>query len=199
MTISYREGSGLYLNLTNRCTNDCAFCVRNIKDSVGDAESLWLDHEPTAEEIISDLEQRDFSEYTEVVFCGYGEPMMCLDILLEVAAYLRKKTTLPIRINTNGHANLIYGEDVTPKLEGLIDVVSISLNSATAEEYDRLCQPIFGQAAYDGLLDFASRAKKYVKKVVLSVVDILPKEELELCRKRAEDAGVELRIRTMIE
>ncbi len=199
MTISYREGSGLYLNLTNRCTNDCAFCVRNIHDSVGDAESLWLEREPSLEEIIADLEQRDFSEYTEVVFCGFGEPMMRLDILLEVAAYLRKRTSLPIRINTNGHANLIYGEDVTPKLEGLIDVLSISLNSATAEEYDRLCQPVFGTAAYDGLLDFASRAKNHVKKVILSVVDILPQEDLVLCRKRAEDAGVELRIRTMIE
>ena len=199
MTISYREGSGLYLNLTNRCTNDCAFCVRNIHDSVGDADSLWLDREPTLEEIIADLDQRDFSEYTEVVFCGFGEPMMRLDILLEVAAYLRKKTNLPIRINTNGHANLIYGEDVTPKLSGLIDVLSISLNRGTAEEYDRLCQPIFGRAAYEGLLDFASRAKNHVKKVVLSVVDILSQEEIELCRKRAEDAGVELRVRTMIE
>lgn len=199
MTISYREGSGLYLNLTNRCTNDCAFCVRNIHDSVGDAQTLWLEREPTLEEIIADLDKRDFSEYTEVVFCGFGEPMMRLDILLEVAAYLRKRTQLPIRINTNGHANLIYGEDVTPKLAGLIDVLSISLNSATAEDYDRLCQPIFGKEAYAGLLDFASRAKNHVKKVVLSVVDILPPDELALCRKRAQDAGVELRIRTMIE
>lgn len=199
MTISYCEGSGLYINLTNRCTNDCAFCVRNIQDSVGDAASLWLDREPTYEEIVADLEKRDFSKYTEVVFCGYGEPMMCLDILLQVAAYLRTKTTLPIRINTNGHANLIYGEDVTPRLKGLIDVVSISLNSATAEDYDKLCQPIFGKEAYEGLLDFAARAKQYVKKVSLSVVDILPPEEIEICRKRAADVGVDLRVRTMIE
>ena len=199
MTISYCEGSGLYINLTNRCTNDCAFCVRNIQDSVGDAASLWLDREPTYEEIVADLEKRDFSKYTEVVFCGYGEPMMPLDILLEVAAYLRTKTTLPIRINTNGHANLIYGEDVTPRLKGLIDVVSISLNSATAEDYDKLCQPIFGKEAYEGLLDFAARAKQYVKKVSLSVVDILPPEEIEICRKRAADVGVDLRVRTMIE
>lgn len=199
MTISYCEGSGLYINLTNRCTNDCAFCVRNIQDSVGDAASLWLDREPTYEEIVADLEKRDFSKYTEVVFCGYGEPMMCLDILLQVAAYLRTKTTLPIRINTNGHANLIYGEDVTPRLKGLIDVVSISLNSATAEDYDKLCQPIFGKEAYEGLLDFAARAKQYVKKVSLSVVDILPLEEIEICRKRAADVGVDLRVRTMIE
>ena len=199
MTISYCEGSGLYINLTNRCTNDCAFCVRNLQDSVGDADSLWLEREPTYDEIVADLEKRDFSQYTEVVFCGYGEPMMCLDILLQVAAYLRTKTDLPIRINTNGHANLIYGEDVTPRLEGLIDVLSISLNSATAEDYDRLCQPVFGKEAYDGLLDFAARAKKYVKRVTLSVVDILPPEEIELCRKRAADAGVDLRVRTMIE
>ncbi len=199
MTISYCEGSGLYINLTNRCTNDCAFCVRNIQDSVGDAGSLWLDREPTYEEVVADLEKRDFSKYSEVVFCGYGEPMMCLDILLQVAAYLRKKTTLPIRINTNGHANLIYGEDVTPRLEGLIDVVSISLNSATAEGYDQLCQPIFGIEAYEGLLDFAARAKQHVERVFLSVVDVLPPEEIEICRKRAADVGVELRVRTMIK
>lgn len=199
MTISYKEGSGLYLNLTNRCTNDCAFCVRNTHDSVGDADSLWLEREPTLEEILADLDRRSFDDYTEFVFCGFGEPMMRLDILLEVAAYVRKRCNLPIRINTNGHANLIYGQDVTPKLAGLIDVLSISLNSATAEDYDRLCQPIFGKEAYAGLLDFAARAKHHVKKVVLSVVDILPADEIELCRKRAADAGVELRIRAMIQ
>lgn len=199
MTISYREGCGLYLNLTNRCTNDCAFCVRNLHDSVGDAKSLWLEREPTLEEILADLKTRNFEEYSEFVFCGFGEPMMRLDILLEVAAYVRNRSNLPIRINTNGHANMIYGEDITPKLKGLVDTVSISLNSATAEGYDALCRPVFGKEAYDGLLDFASRAKTHVKKVVLSVVDVLPAEEIALCKKRAADVGVELRVREMIQ
>ena len=128
MTITYEVGSGLYVNSTNRCSNACEFCVRaTVESYYGD---LWLDCEPTVEEMCDSIFSRDLTKYTELVFCGYGEPTERIDDILAVASRVKERTDLSIRINTNGHANLIYGEDVTPRLEGLIDVLSISLNSA---------------------------------------------------------------------
>ena len=122
---------------------------------------LWLDREPTADEILSDILRRDLTKYSELVFCGYGEPTLRLDDILSVCESIRKKSNIKIRINTNGHANLIYGCDVTPKLKGLIDCVSVSLNTADAESYVKVCHPDHGKAAYEGLLDFAAKAKAH--------------------------------------
>ena len=188
MTITYETGSGLYVNLTNRCTNNCDFCVRTTED--GYYGDLWLDREPTAD---------DLSKYTEVVFCGYGEPTMRLDVLLAAAKHIKEISDLPTRINTNGLANLYFGRDVTPELEGLIDVVSISLCAASAEEYDSICHSRFGLAAYDGLIEFARLASRYVSKVKMTVVDTtIPPEDIEKCREIARSAGAELRVREFI-
>lgn len=200
VTITYELGNSLYVNITNRCSNDCSFCVRNEHDGVNGKDSLWLDREPEIDEIKADFEKRDLSKYDAVVFCGYGEPMMRAEVVIETAKWLRANNpSLSIRINTNGQANLIYKRDITPELEGLIDCVSISLNAENAEKYQALCRSVFGEAAYDGLLEFARLAKRYVPDVVLSVVDILPEDEIEHCRKIAEECGVRLRVREFIE
>lgn len=200
VTITYELGNSLYVNITNRCSNDCSFCVRNEHDGVNGKDSLWLDREPEIDEIKADFEKRDLSKYDAVVFCGYGEPMMRAEVVIEAAKWLRANNpSLSIRINTNGQANLIYKRDITPELEGLIDCVSISLNAENAEKYQALCRSVFGEAAYDGLLEFARLAKRYVPDVVLSVVDILPEDEIEHCRKIAEECGVRLRVREFIE
>ena len=94
---------------------------------------------------------------------------------------------------------MICDEDITPKLEGIIDCVSISLNAENAEKYQKLCKSEYGEAAYDGLLEFASLAKRYVPEVVLSVVDIMKPEEIEQCRKIAENCGVKFRVREFIK
>lgn len=199
MTITYELGNSLYVNITNRCSNSCSFCVRNDHDGVNGKDNLWLDREPTIEEIKKDFEARDLEKYDGVVFCGYGEPMMRTYDLLKVAKWLKEKMPdLQIRINTNGQANLICGEDITPKLEGLIDCVSISLNAENAEKYQAVCYSDYGEAAYPALLDFARLAKQYVPKVVFTVVDIMEKDEIEACRKIAEDCGVSFRIREFI-
>ena len=197
MTITYEVGSGLYVNSTNRCSNACVFCVRSTVESFyGD---LWLKREPTVDEICESIFARDLSKYTELVFCGYGEPTYRIDDILEVARRVKAVCDLPIRINTNGQGSMIAGYDITPKLAGLIDVVSISLNNADAKSYQAICRSRFGEAAYQGLLDFAKAAKQYVPKVVLSVVDTtIPPEEIEECRKIAEDCGVTLRVREFI-
>lgn len=200
MTITYELGNSLYVNVTNRCSNDCGFCVRNEHNGVNGKDNLWLEREPSVEEIKADFEKRDLSKYDAVVFCGYGEPMMRTDVVLEVARWLRENNpALKIRVNTNGQANLINKRDITPELEGIFDCVSISLNTDSAEKYQKLCKSEFGEAAYEELQNFARLAKRYVPEVVFSVVDILPKDEIENCRKIAEDCGVSFRVRKFIK
>lgn len=200
MTITYELGNSLYVNITNRCSNACTFCVRNEHDGVNGKDNLWLDREPDIDEIKADFEKRDLSKYDAVVFCGYGEPMMRADIVIETAKWLKEKYPyIKIRINTNGQANLIYGRDITPKLEGVVDTISISLNAENAEKYQKLCISRFGEAAFDGLIEFARLAKRYVPQVVFSVVDIMPQDEIENCRKIAEECGVSFRVREFIE
>ncbi len=201
MTITYEYQGALYVNLTNRCSNACTFCVRNNHDNVNGEDDLWLEREPTLEEIQADFEKRDMTKYHSVVFCGYGEPTIRFDTMLAVAKWLKKDyPELPIRLNTNGHANLICKRDVTPEMEGVFDCVSISLNAENPEKYQALCLSEFGgEASFFGLLDFAKKAKEYVPEVVLSVVDVMPEEEIAACRKIAEDCGVKFRVRAFIE
>ena len=198
MTVTYEVGSGLYVNVTNRCTNACEFCVRAVAD--GTYGELWLDSEPTKEQILEDILSRDLKLYTEIVFCGYGEPTIRLFDILWIAKELKAVTNLPIRINTNGHANLIYGCDVTAEFEGKIDSVSVSLNTASAEEYVKVCHPEFGEGAFWGLIDFAKKVKPYVKNVAFSVVrDSVSDQTIEDCKRLADDAQIPLKIREYIK
>jgi len=193
MTITYRVGSGLYINMTNRCSNNCEFCIRNLSDSVGDGGSLWLEREPGREEILSDINRRDLTMYSEIVFCGYGEPTERLDDLLWICAQLKAAGPHVIRVNTNGHASLIAGYDTASLFSNLVDTVSVSLNTASAEEYNSLCKPVFGPDAFRGMLDFAVRVKEYVPNVILSVVG--GTTDVESCRKIADQVGLPLRVR----
>ena len=130
----------------------------------------------------------------EVVFCGFGEPTYNLDTLDEVASFLHclDKTT---RINTNGQANLIHGEDVTDVIVTSCDVINVSLNECTAAKYQQHCKSIYGEKAYDALLEFAELCKKRGGKVVFSVVDSIGNVDVEQCRKIAEKLGIPLRVR----
>ncbi len=201
MIITYELHNSLYVNLTNRCSNACTFCVRTKHDSVNGEDDLWLEREPTLDEIKADFEKRDLDKYDAVVFCGFGEPTERFDDLIAVAKWLKSKYPgVSIRINTNGQANLICGRDVTPEMEGVIDCVSISLNAENAEKYQSLCRSRFGEAAFEALQEFAKLSKRYVPEVVFSVVDkTMPDEEIENCRKIAEDCGVKFRVRAYIE
>lgn len=200
MTITYELGNSLYVNVTNRCSNACEFCVRTKHDGVNGKDNLWLDREPTVEEIKEDFGKRDIDKYDAVVFCGYGEPMMRADDVIEIAKWLKENNpSVRIRINTNGQANLIHKRDITPELGGVVDTVSISLNAENAQKYQRVCVSEFGEAAYEGLIEFARLAKEYVPEVIFSVVDVMSKEEIDACRRIAEDCGVIFRVREYIE
>lgn len=201
MTITYEYHNSLYVNITNRCSNACVFCVRTKHDNVNGKDDLWLDREPSIEEIKADFEKRDLSKYDEIVFCGYGEPTERFDDLIEIARWIKsKKPDAVIRINTNGQANLINGRDVTPELNGAIDIIGISLNASNAKAYQAICKSRYGEESFEALQDFAKRAKEYVKLVVFSVVDkTISESDIEICRKIAEDCGVKFRLREYIE
>ena len=189
----------IYINFTNRCTNRCTFCLRPTK-KMDEHNSLWLSKEPESEEIIDLLKNFDIQNVKEIVCCGFGEPSLRIDTVLEVASYIKEIAPhIPVRINTNGQGELAYGKEFLPRFQGLINVVSISLNASTKEEYQRICLSKYGEAAFDELLRFAVEAKKYVDKVVLSVVDNISKEEIEACRKICEDRGLTYRIRPFEE
>lgn len=190
-TYVYKLNDALYINLTNRCTNACDFCIRNGRKGMGEYE-LWLDKEPTAEEVLKEI--GDPTQYSEIVFCGFGEPMIKLNELIEIAKEVKKKGG-KVRINTNGHANIYHGENVVPKLAGIVDVVSISMNAPTAEQYQEICRSRYGLKAFDAMLDFARECVGVIPKVVLSVVDVLSPEDIEKCRKIAEDIGATFRVR----
>ncbi len=196
MTITYPVKNGIYVNMTNRCPCACTFCLRQNRDSVYGSEPLWLDREPTVEEVCESLDAWDLSQYSEVVFCGYGEPTERLDDLLKVAAHLKSKSDIAIRINTNGLADLIHGESTAPKLKGLIDAVSISLNATSEEEYQRVVRPKFGEGSYAAMLRFTKECVAYVPKVMMTVVDVVTTpEEQEYCRQLCESLGATLRVR----
>lgn len=196
MTITYPARTGIYVNMTNRCPCACTFCLRQNKDHVFDSDSLWLDREPTVQEVCDSIDGWDLTKYEEIVFCGYGEPTERLYDLLKVAAYIKSKSDIKIRINTNGLADLIWNEGTASKLEGLIDTVSISLNATNKEEYLKVVRPKFGIDSYDAMLKFAKDCTNYVSNVFMTVVDVVTtKEEQEICREICRSVGAMLRVR----
>lgn len=196
MTIVYEVHSGLYVNLTNRCPCACTFCLRQTMDHVGNSGGLWLEHEPTPDEIKDAMRRMDMSKYEEVVFCGFGEPTERLDVLLETAKFVKDNWNLPTRINTNGLGDLVNGESIAPRLAGLIDTVSISLNTPNADRYFELTRSKFGLGSFDAMLSFARSCVGVVPKVVMTTVDTtITKEEEAQCAAICADIGAVYRIR----
>lgn len=202
MTITYEYEGALYVNLTNRCDCNCVFCLRHNghKGSIY-ADDLWLDHEPTVEEALADFAKRDLASYREIVFCGFGEPIYRWDDIRAIVDALKAQhpDLPPVRINTNGHGNLIHGRDITPELSGRIGTVSISLNGSTAEEYCAVTQPRDGETAWQAMLDFTRLCVGKVPNVVMTIVDKdKTPEDIQTCRTLAESLGAKLRVRAYI-
>jgi TatD DNase family protein len=188
--ITYPIRNSLYLNITNRCTAACTFCVRYHTDFVK-AHNLRLSEEPTAGELIAQI--GDPGRYAEIVFCGYGEPLLRLDVVKAVAAEVKRRGG-KVRIDTNGHANLIHKRNVLPELVGLVDAVSVSLNAQNAELYEKISQPKFGIETYESVKEFIREAKKYIPDVTATVVS-LPEVDMDACRGIAEGLGARFRVR----
>ena len=197
MTLLYKVHDNIYVNLTNKCPCACTFCLRQTRDHMEASDVLWLEHDVTREELLDAFENTDLSPYPEVVFCGFGEPMEALDVLLAGAKYIKDHyPTKPVRINTNGQGNLIHGKDITPLLEGLVDTVSISLDTPDPDQYQRLVRSKFGAGSFDAMIDFAKKCTHHVPHVVMTTVETtISHEDEEKCRKICQSIGAHYRIR----
>ena len=195
MTILYPVGEHLYVNLTNKCPCACTFCIRQNGDGAYGSDSLWLQHDPTLAEVKKAFEAWNLADFTELVFCGYGEPTEALEILLLTAQYAKTLPGCPpVRLNTNGLSDLIHGKKTAQLLEGLIDTVSISLNAGTEKEYLAVTRPKWDNA-FSAMQQFAVDCRQYVKQVMFTVVDVIPKEEIEAAQQVADSLGIPLRVR----
>ena len=199
MTITYPVKNGIYVNMTNKCPCNCTFCIRHNGPGAYGSDSLWLEREPSVDEVCESLKQWDLDKKDEIVFCGYGEPTERLEDLLLVAAWIKENYSIPVRINTNGLSDLINGRDTAPELKGLIDAVSISLNANDPEAYLKITQSKFGIGSWQAMIDFAKNCAAYVPKVTMTVVDqVTTPEEQEEAKRICESIGARLRIRPLI-
>lgn len=197
--IVYTYEGSVYLNITNHCPCSCVFCIRSNGDGLGSSDTLWHKNDPTLDEIIKAVDEFDFSNYNEVVFCGYGEPTQALDNLIATAKHLKEKYGLKIRLNSNGLSDLINGKETAQLLDGVVDSISISLNAPDAESYQRVSRSKFGNDAFPAVLKFAEDCKKYIPKIKFTVVDVITPEEIARCQKISDDMGIPLRVREWIK
>ena len=156
---------------------------------------LWLVHEPTVEEVKKEFKNFDLNKYEEIVFCGYGEPLVRINEVVEVAKYIRSISNIKIRVNTNGLSDLIHNKKTAQMLKDNIDAVSISLNAPNKVKYNEVTKPKFGEKSYEALLDFATDCKKYIKEVNFSVVDEINEKEIQESKELAESMNIPLRVR----
>ena len=201
MTVVYEVEDSLYINVTNRCTNRCVFCIRKNGDGAYGSDSLWLEREPSKSEILDALFAYKIENYKEIVFCGYGEPGIRLPVCREVALSVKEKyPKMPIRINTNGHTSRIFGRESVALYKDAFDTVSISLNAPNREKYNEICHPVSNfEAAFEDLLVFAQDVKNCVQNVIFTVVgDFLTEDEIEECRMLCSKLEIPLRVRDYI-
>ena len=197
-TVYFLENT-MYINVTNLCTNNCVFCIRNLNDTV-DGANLWLDKEElSSEQIINEIKQNSPESRDEIVFCGYGEPLIKLDIVKKVADFIKKNyPNIPVRVNTNGQANLIHKRNVVAELAGLIDKISVSLNADNSELYGKLSRCRFDfNLAFENVKIFISECQKHGIDTTATVVDGFGdyNVDIEKCRKIAESLGAKFKIR----
>lgn len=198
-TLTYEYEENLYINITNLCNNHCEFCLRENSSGSIYADNLWFDgKEPGVEDFWADIEKRDLMSYSSVVFCGYGEPTCRLDIVIELAKRLKETAKIPLRLNTNGLANLHYNRNTVDEITGLIDIVSVSLNADTAKGYDALCHSDYGLDAFKAMLDYTKKCVKNKIKTQMTVVSTMDDNEIENCRIICETLGAKFRVREYI-
>lgn len=197
-TYLYTLDGNLYVNLTNKCSNACDFCVRNERSSYF-GNYLWLKNgDPTAEKVIAVAKgYGDLSRFKEVVFCGFGEPTYKVAEMVALCDYFHEKG-LKTRLNTNGQGNLINKRDITPDLKGKIDFVNISLNASCYEKYQPICRSQFREAGFEGMIEFAKLCKRNGIDCRFSIVDCIGEEEVQACKYLAESVKIPLYVRKYI-
>ena len=192
-TISYQIGDRLYLNITDRCTLECAFCPKHKGSQQVHEYDLSLDHRPTQDEIIAAIGEP--SKYTEIVFCGFGEPTLRLKVLLHTARFI-KSAGGRVRVNTDGLANLVHKRNVLPEMRGCVDSLSISMNAQDETVYRRHCRPAL-PASFAAMLEFLRLAPRYVDQVTATAIDGLEGVDIQACEALAKESGVAFRRREL--
>ncbi|MBN1521470.1 MAG: YchF/TatD family DNA exonuclease [Candidatus Aureabacteria bacterium] len=185
----YRVRDSLYINLTNRCPNRCAFCMKQ-KDHLVLGYNLKLEKEPDADDIIKGVEKE--KGFREIVFCGLGEPSCRLDVLKKLGKHFKEKGHM-VRLNTNGLGSLINRRNIVSELKDAVDAVSVSLNAHDNSTYIRLCCPEYGERSFEAVLDFIREASMIMPTKV-TVVDNA-QVNVEKCRKILENLNVSFRVR----
>ena len=197
-SVVYWMGSTLYLNVTNKCSNSCYFCFRKFKTGIKEF-NLKLEKEPTPEEVIEELQKTiNKRNWREVVFCGFGEPLERLDLVLEVTRWLKKNYRKTIRVDTNGHGYLLNKKrNVVRELkEAGVDKVSVSLNAHDKATYNQICKPVF-EDAYENVLEFIKKAKEEGFETEATAVTI-PEVDLAKMKILAERIGAKFVVRQYI-
>jgi TatD family-associated radical SAM protein len=189
--ISYKIRNSLYLSVNDRCTLVCEFCPKTKGETKVHEYDLKIEHRPEFEEVVKSV--GDPSVYDEIVFCGYGEPTLRLNLVLAVAKWVKEHGGR-VRINTDGLANLVHKRNVLPEMQGVIDSLSISMNAQNEAVYNQHCQPQL-EGSYDAMLEFLKLAPKYIKTVVASAIDGLEGVDIDKCREIAQSLGVEFKTR----
>jgi len=190
-TIAYKIRDSLYLNITNRCTNRCIFCPKPASYLVKGYD-LELSKEPSVKEVLQAID--DPAAYKEIVFCGFGEPLLRLGELITIAGELKKRGAR-IRIDTDGQANLVHKKNILPQLKGIVDSISVSLNAESGETYQKLCNSPFGTDAYKGIKEFILEARKWIPEVTATVVE-MKFIDISRCQEIAEkELGVNFKLR----
>ena len=187
----------IYVNITNSCNCDCVFCLRSMKEMAKES-SLWVERDPSTEAILAELERLPWAYVGEIVCCGFGEPLMRLETVLDVLRYVKERhPDVPTRVNSNGLGELEHGCEFAERFKGILDTISISLNASNAERYLALTRSKFGIGSYEAMLTFAEHCKHYIPHVVLTVVEkVENEEEIARCRKICAERGLTLRVRT---
>lgn len=195
--IIYKYYGGVYLNITNKCPCNCAFCIRSKGDAVGDAKEMWFDTEPTIDDIKKAIDDYDFSKVDKAVFCGYGEPTCALENMIEAADYIRTiNPDIKLRVNTNGLSDLINGKPTAELICRHFDSVSVSLNEPDSEKYDKITRNPYNGKAFDAMLQFTKDCVSYCDDVRMTVVDVISPEDIEKSRKVCESTGAKFRVRS---
>jgi len=190
LSFTYRIGQSLYVNVTNRCNADCIFCDRK-GEAVLNGYNLKMKKSEEPEAAIYINEIGDPKKFKEIVFCGYGEPTIRWEVVKEVAKYVKEKggTT---RMNSDGHGNFINKRDIAPELAGLIDTVSISLNSTDPKQYSKLMR--VDPSMHAEMIGFARKAKNYTH-VVMSIVGLSEVDTAAAKKFVTDEIGVDFRER----
>lgn len=195
--IIYTLEGGTYFNITNKCPCNCAFCIRSKGDAVGEASKLWFDTEPNFDDIKSAIDNYDFSNVKEAVFCGYGEPTNAYDNLINTAKYLKKQYPhIVLRLNTNGLSDLINGKETAKEICDVIDVISVSLNNPDSEQYDKITRNIYKGKAFDAMLKFTKDCVNYGNEVHMTVVDVISNDNIEKSKELCESLGAKFVLRS---